>query len=41
MRSSQTEKPTPAIGCRGAEQREQPVIAAAAGQRTFAIIGAH
>ena len=33
MRSSQTEKPTPGIGVLRAEQRQQPVVAAAAGQR--------
>ena len=33
MRSSQTEKPTPGIGFLRAEQRQQPVVAAAADQR--------
>ena len=33
MRSSQTEKPTPGIGVLRAEQRQQPVVAAAAGER--------
>ena len=36
MRSSQTEKPTPGIGFLRAEQRQQPVVAAAAGQRPLA-----